>query len=304
MKKTAPALLVIAIAGIIAFIIFSYVKEKQIKSIFTTGIVQGTEVNLASKVSGRISEFCCKEGDSVQAGSVLIQLDSADLKASVEQARASVLRAKAEIQTSEANIEAAKARLDETKKKMDRITSLYKENLVSQSDFDLTVANFDSSSAAYKASLSQLSSAKSRLKEADAVLSLQEARLNDTVIATPISGIVTYKALETGEYVSPGVTILTVVDMDNLWIRIDVEETLVSHINIGSEALINIDGMPEKMIKGKVSEINRYAEFATQRDVKHGIQDIKTFHVKIRFEDPEKILKPGMTVDVEIPRKQ
>ena len=303
MKKLITIFLVIAISAIIALIIFSYLRDKKTKSILTAGIVQGTEVNLAPKISGRISELCCKEGDDVQADSIVIRLDNDELRAAVEQAKASVQRANADIQTSEANIESARARLDEAKKQMERTTSLYKEQLVSQSDFDLAAANLDAATAAYSASISQLSSAKARQKEAIAALSLQEAKFNDTVITTPISGIVVFKALETGEFVSPGFTILTVVDMNNLWVRIDIEETLVGYINVGKDVFISIDGLAEKLIKGKISEISRYAEFATQRDVKHGKQDIKTFHVKIKVEYPEKILKPGMTVNVEIPKK-
>jgi len=301
MRKRVIILSIIAALIIIALIFSFYFKGKKIESIRTTGIVEGTEVNLTSKISGRISELCCGEGDTVEAGFAAIRLDNDDLKAAVEQAKASVQKAIADTQTSEANIEAAKARLDEAKKQFERVTTLYKEDLVSQADFDTAVADFDSASAAYKASISHLTSAKARLKEAEAALSFHRARLNDTIITTPISGTVVFKALATGEFVSPGVTILTIVDMDNLWVRIDVEETLLGMIGLESEALITMDAMPERVIKGKVSEIGRYAEFATQKDVKHGRQDIKTFHVKISAEDPQGILKPGMTVDVEIP---
>jgi HlyD family secretion protein len=302
MKKRITIISVIAALIIIFLIVLFPFKEKKVEPIRTTGIVQGKEVNLTSKISGRISELCCREGDAVRRGSIVIRLENDELKAAVEQANASVRRAIADIQTSEANIEVAKARLDETKKQVERITGLYKEALVSQADFDQAVANFDSASATYKATLSELTSAKARLKEAEANLSFQKARLNDTVIAAPISGTIVFKALETGEFVSPGITIFTIVDLENLWVRIDVEETLIGKLGLGSEALISVDAMPEKIIKGKVSEISRYAEFATQRDVKHGRQDIKTFHIKINIEDPERILKPGMTVNVEIPK--
>lgn len=303
MKKRTIILSVIAALIIITLISSSYFKSKKIESISTIGIVQGTEVNLTSKISGRLSELCCREGETVQAGSVVIRLDNDYLKAAVEQANASVQRSIADIQTSEANIEIAKARLDEAKREVERITALYKEGFVARADLDLAVTNFDSASAAYKASISQLTSVKARLKEAEATLSFQKARLNDTIITTPISGVVVSRALEPGEFVSPGIAIFTIVDMNNLWVRIDVEETLVGMIGLGSNVFITMDAMPEKVIKGKVSEIGRYAGFATQRDVKHGRQDIKTFHVKINVKDPERILKPGMTVDVEIPTK-
>jgi len=293
-----PAIIVLIAA---LLIVSYYLKDKKNSSIITTGIVKGTEVNLTSKIAGTISELCCQEGDLVRADSVAVLLASEDLKAAVEQARASVQRAIADINTSEANIEAAKTQMDEAKREAERAKSLHKEGLVSQADLDLALTRLDSASAAHKASISQLASAKARLKESEAMLSLQEAKLDDSIITAPISGVVVFRALETGEFVSPGVTILTIVDMDNLWVRIDVEETLVSYIILGSEALVSIDSMQGKIIKGTVSEIGRYAEFATQKDVKHGKQDIKTFHVEIKIKDYEKILKPGMTVNVEIP---
>ncbi len=303
MKKRITILLLIAVLIISALFFPSYFKDKKTESIHTTGIVRGTEVNITSKISGKISELCCREGDTIQAGSAAIRLDNDELRAAVELAKASVQRAIADIQTSGANIELAKVRLDEAKREVKRVTALYKEGLVSQAALDLTITGFDSASATYKASISRLASARARLKEAEARLSLQNARLNDTVITTPISGTVVFRALERGEFVSPGIAIFTIVDMNNLWVRIDLEETLIGYIGLGSEALITIDAMPEKVIKGKVFEIGRYAEFATQRDVKHGRQDIKTFHIKVNVEDPERILKPGMTVNVEIPRK-
>lgn len=304
MKKKLVILSAAALIILSILIIFPYVKVKSKDSIRTAGIVQGTEINITSKISGRISELCCREGEKVGAGFVIALLDSDDLKAAVERADASVQRAIADIKTSEADIEAATARLEEAKRQKERIAALYRENFVSRADFDMSVANFESALAAHKASVSRLISSRAKLKEEEASLSFQTAKLNDTVIKAPISGDVVYRALEPGEFVSPGIAILTIVDTDSLWVRVDIEETFISMIARGSEAFITIDALPEKKIKGKISEIGRYAEFATRRDVKHGVQDIKTFHVKISVEDNEKTLKPGMTVNVEIPVKK
>lgn len=301
MKKKVIIISAIA-AAIIIYIIFSlYFNKKIVESIRTSGIVQGTEVNITSNIPGKIAELCCREGENITAGSVAASLDSDDFKAAVDQADASAQRAIADIKTSEANIEAAKARLVEAKIQKDRITNLFQEELVSRSEFDSAEANFNSATAIHKASVSQLASSKARLKESEAALSQQKARLDDTIITTPISGVVVFKALERGEFASPGTTIYTIVDMENLWVRIDVEESLVGMIKIGDNAFIITDAKPDKKIEGKISEIGRYAEFATQRDVKHGTQDIKTFHVKIHFTDANRFLKPGMTVNVEIP---
>lgn len=301
MKNKIIILSVAAALIAIFFILSPYLRDKGPESIRTAGIVQGTEVNITSKISGKIAELCCNEGENVTAGSVAASLDSDDFKAAVEQADASVQRAIADIKTSEANIETAKARLVEAKLAKARIINLFQEDLVPRAQFDASEANFNSAAAIHKASVSQLASSKARLKEAEAMLSQQKARLNDTIITTPISGVVVFKALEREEFVTPGSTIYTIVDMENLWVRIDVEESMVGMIKIGDSAFITIDAKADKKIEGKVSEIGRYAEFATQRDVKHGTQDIKTFHVKIHFTDAERFLKPGMTANVEIP---
>ncbi len=150
-------------------------------------------------------------------------------------------------------------------------------------------------------SISQLASAKARVKESEAVLAYHKARLNDTTITTPISGTVVFKAMESGEMVSSGITILTVVDLNNLWVRTEIEETLIVRIKLGDKAIIKVESIPNRIFEGRVKEIGRHAEFATQRDVTRGRQDIKTFRVKIYLEDKGMILKPGMTVLVEIP---
>jgi HlyD family secretion protein len=78
---------------------------------------------------------------------------------------------------------------------------------------------------------------------------------------------------------------------------------MVSSVTLGSDASMTVESIPGKVFNGKVSEIGRYAEFATQRDVTRGRQDIKTFRVKIKVGDTGGVLKPGMTVAVEIPKK-
>ena len=165
-------------------------------------------------------------------------------------------------------------------------------------------AGRNAAAAQVEASLSQLNSSKAMLKEAEAGLAFSRSKLEDTTIYSPVSGTIVYKALEKGETVNPGSVILTIVELDNLYVRADIEETLVSNVVLGSEASVTVESMPGKVFKGKVSEIGRYAEFATQRDVTRGRQDIKTFRVKIKVDDKEGILKPGMTVSVEIPKKK
>lgn len=330
---------------VLAGLLFFSNKEKKPETIGTTGIVEGTEVNLSSKVSGRISEFCCREGDKVTAGHVVLRLDSDDLKASKEQAKAGVLRAKADIlsseaavKSSEANLKSAEAdiknaeaeleminvQMQEAGRLMYRAELLYKHEYISNADVELAMTSNDSTKASsnaaearlnaviskkdaaasqIKSSNSLLASARARLNEAEAALKFQEARFKDTEIVSPISGTVVFKGMEAGEVVSQGVTILSIVDLEDLWVRIDLEETYIGHVRVGDAAVITINGMPENSFKGTVAEIGKEADFATQRDVTRGRQDIKSFRIKIKTADKTGTLKPGMTVMVELPRK-
>lgn len=340
--------LIIVFAIVFVFVFSLYfvsVRKTQKKtSVRTSGTIEGVEVNISSKTSGRISDMCCNEGDYVKDGQVVVRLESEELNALVEQASASLERARteikaseasvenskanirnaeAEIKSAEADVEKARAQMDEAKKELERAEALNKEDLVSKSFYDQKLAKHEISVASYKSSkakldasgskrdaavaqlntaISQMHSSQAKLKESEANLSFNKARLNDIFIITPISGTVVFKASEKGETVTPGAIIFTVVDLDNLYVRADIEETLIGYVVLGSEAMIKAEGI-SKVFKGKVSEIGRYAEFATQRDVTRGRQDIKTYRIKIKVDNHEGLLKPGMTVGVEIHKR-
>lgn len=259
-----------------------------------------------------------------KAGVERAQANIGVVESSINYAQANIDTAEAEIKSVQADVEKAKIQMDDSDSKLERSQSLFQQKFISQEALDTAatahaalVSEYSSQKsklveAEYKrdASIAQLSTtrnqlqlAHSDLRQAQATLAYNRAKLADMSIATPVSGTVVFKALEKGETVGPGVTVLTVVDLASLYARVDVDETLVDKIEVGGDVTIKTNGTSGKQFKGKVSEIGRYAEFATQKDVKSGRQDIKTFRVKISFQEPLGLLKPGMTVDVEIAKK-
>jgi HlyD family secretion protein len=244
-------------------------------------------------------------------------------ESAIESSKANIVSAEADIKNAEADIEKARVQMEEAKRHMDRFDALYKKELISRESFETAVTNYDTAVANYtssktrltaasskrdaaaaqlKTAENQLNSAKASLRQSEATLTYSRAKLAETAIKSSISGIVVFRALEKGETVSPGTTILTIVDLDNLYVRVDIEETMIGSIALNSEASIRTEGAPDRVFKGKVSEIGRYAEFATQKDVSKGRQDIKTFKVKITLPNSGGFLKPGMTVQVEMPK--
>ena len=344
-KRLLFVVVILAAAGLVA-IYFIAGRTANYASLRTTGIVEGVEVNIAATIPGRIVKECCREGDMVAQGAMVIELESDDIQASVAQSLAGAERAKADvlatesaiagskaniasaeaaIKNAEAVVARAQAQMDEAAREKERSQALFSRGIVAKQTLDTAVTNYDTAVANYQASKAgltaaasgkeaassqlslaedQRSSAQASLRQAEANVSYNQALLAKAMIASPISGVVVYRALETGETVVPGTTILTIVDMHSLYIRIDIEENLIGSIRLNGPAIIRADSAPNRVIQGKVIEIGREAEFATQKDVTRGRQDIKTFKVKISFDDSSGFLKPGMTVEVEMPKKE
>jgi HlyD family secretion protein len=124
----------------------------------------------------------------------------------------------------------------------------------------------------------------------------------DTQIKSPVDGVIVSKALEVGEWVTPGVPILTVDDLSTIWARVDVEETDLGSLYIGKSAQVELPTTPPQIFSGRVMAIGQEGEFATERDVRRGRQDIRTFYVKVQVLQAEGELKPGMTAEVTFPR--
>jgi len=270
------------------------------------------------------SEDLKASADQAAAGVERAKADIRTAEASIENARANMLSADADMKSAAADMTRARTQMEESQREADRAKELFKKEFISRESRDQIVAAYDVSAAAYDSSKEKLNSARSKkdaavsqinsagsqlnssramLKEAEAALAFARSKLDDTTIKTPVSGTVIFKAMEKGETVGPGVTLLTLVDLNSLYARADIDEMKIGGVVLNGPATVTVEGMTGKKFQGRISEIGRYAEFATQRDVIRGRQDIKTFRVKVRVEDPAGLLKPGMTVEVEIPKK-
>lgn len=340
MKRRIIAVLVFLLAAGTISSLTSSCKKDTDGLIRTTGTVEATEVNLSFKLAGRVSAILFNEGDSVKAGQTVMSLEANDISAALKEAEAASERAEEDVKTAEAEVETARAEIksaeagvlsaeadvrlyeaeaEEAEKELGRFKELHKGGFASTSELDTKKTAYDSASAglwaakarlgssaakleaakaALKKALSRQSASAAALKEAKANLSYRQAVLDDTTVKSPISGTVAFKGAETGEVLSPGKTVLTVLDLSDLSVRTDIEETLIAGLALGGKARITAGG---GAFEGVVSEIGSYAGFATQRDVLRGRNDIKTFRVKISVGDAGGALKPGMTVDVELP---
>ncbi len=337
------ALIIIAAAGVWAYVHFYAGRKTGPEPVRTTGVVEGTETNISSKIPGRVTFIAVRAGDTVKKGRLIARIENNDLKAALGQSRAAlkaeqltrtslkqvianaadqVRVERADVAGQKAQARRAQAQLAQAELDLFREKALYKRGIVAKADLDNARTKRDSAKADFEAAGAGINLAESRLSAAKAALKksrddlatqgarvkqardgvkFSQAQLSYSDIYAPSDGVVEYRSVEAGEVVSPGMSILTVVNPATLWVRIDLGQRFVTQVHVGTKARIWLEHHPEMIFTGEVFDIGREGEFAVERDVTRGRQDIKTFRTRIKIDNPKGILKPGMTVLVGIP---
>jgi len=238
------------------------------------GMLEAPEVNITSRIGGRIAEITPLEGDRVEKGEVVCKIEDVDL-------RNLLLKAKADLQQAQANLENAQLTWK-------RNSALFAQKVVSVQQYD--------------DSRMQLLQDQAAVASADANVHYYSDQLADTNIRAPIDGTIVNKALEVGEWVTPGTTILTTDDLSTVWARVDVQESDLGWLSVGEPAMIRLPTNPATTLNGQIMAIGQEGEFATEHDVRRGRQDIRTFYVKVKVLEANGDLKPGMTAEVSFQR--
>ncbi|MCS6988592.1 MAG: efflux RND transporter periplasmic adaptor subunit [Chloroherpetonaceae bacterium] len=253
----------------------------------TGKIYPEVEVKLAPEVSGEIVELPVKDGDAVRKGQLLFRINPEVTKAQVEQAAAALSAAKAQ------SLQAKAQRLlreDELR----RATELYKQKLISESEYLTAQTNAEVAKATYEASLFDIQRLESQLRQ-------QRENLSRTTVYSPIDGHVTLLNSKLGERVvgtsmMTGTEVMRVADLNRMEIRVDVNENDIVNVKKGDTARIIVDAYPNQKFAGVVYEIANMAKTTGA-----GTQDqVTNFEVKIRILDHQGKLRPGMSATADI----
>ena len=246
-----------------------------------------TEVNISAYVSAQILKLGVLEGDYVNQGQFLVQLDRTKYQAAVDQHAAN-------LKSAEANAELSKARMTKLKNDLDRTQKLYDSGLTSEADLQAIQSDYLVAKAQNESNLEQIS-------QVNALLDQAKDDLDKTTITAPMEGTISILNSEVGEVVlgtgfSQGTVIMTVADLTKMEVLCEIDENDVVNVKIGDEADIEIDAFPDTVFSGKVTEI---AHSALTRG--RGTQEeVTNFEVKVAVMDKIEKLRPGMSASVEI----
>lgn len=297
-------------------------------SAVTWGRADAKEIDVNSKIAGRVVELMVKEGDHVEAGQIIARIDKRDLEAqkaqleaAIEALRAQQLQAAATTSmqsgTSSSSLKQAQAARDKAQADLalcesdyQRYSELVASGAVSRQVFEQAVTKYNVAQAAYAQADSAVSQASAgllvtgvnragesaaakKLAQSEAQLEQLEVSLDETEIRAPFAGIITKKYVEEGSMISNGTPLAAVQDPEDNWVDIKVPETQLSDFMLGQDIdLIARDG--KMKVTGTITDISKKAEFATQRATSErgDASDIVSFNVKIQVNAPE--LRPGM----------
>jgi len=178
------------------------------------------------------------------------------------------------------------------------VQSLQQQVSASEADLKTAIANVHQAHAAQ----STVESTRAQLSNAEDMLQQAEVRLGYTKIYAPITGTVSVRAARQGEVLNIGQPIVTIVDLNDTWVRAAIPETDSDHIGLGDTLRIELPG--GTITSGKVFFKSAEADFATQRDVNRRKRDIRTIVLKVRLENPKGAYVPGMTAQVLVSPQQ
>ncbi len=243
------------------------------------------QVEVKSKASGGILEFPYEPGDTVEEGQVLLRLDPRTEKRNLAQREA-------DMAASEADLKSAQANQLESDMGLKRSRKLRGQNLVADKELEAAIASYEVAKA-------RVSQARAALRKASLMVDDAKERLAETIILSPIKGVIIEKSVERGQIISSGIsslsggtTLCVVADMSRVFIIALVDETDIGKVSKGQETMVTVDAYPEKSFKGLVIRVYPMGEMR---------ENITVFKVKIEaLGESRSLLKPKMTANVEM----
>jgi HlyD family secretion protein len=291
-KKSLVLVLVVIVVAAAAFVGYQYWKAQQFalpKGIASgNGQIEAKLVDITTKDALRIKEVLADEGDLVEPGQVLVRMDTATLNAQVAQAQANVASAKEKLAVAEASIVQCKSQLDLAKIQAERSRQLLAEHADSQDNYDVRKTAVETDAASLAQAQSQLDAAKADLVAAEANVEVLKSQIDDATLTAPVRGRVLYRLAEPGEVVGAGGKVLTLVNLQDVYMEIYLPAEQAIRTKLGTEARLTVDVLPGRAGAGHVSFVSPEAQFTPKQVETRSEREKLMFRVKIKV--PESVV--------------
>lgn len=322
--------LIVVVLGVLAALAWQTFKPTGLGEGFASGNgrIEATEVDVATKLPGRVAEIMVDEGDFVKEGQVVARMDTQVLQAQLAQAQAEVRQAQnarltaeslvaqrtSEKSTAEAVVAQRQAELTAAQKRFARTEQLVKRNALPQQQLDDDRAALQSAQAALAASRSQvvsaqagIAAARSQVIEAQSAIEAAtastvrlQADIDDSLLKAPRNGRVQYRVSQPGEVLAAGGKLLNMVDLADVYMTFFLPSAQAGKVALGQEVHLVIDAAPEYVIPAKVSYVASVAQFTPKTVETANEREKLMFRVKARL-DPALLAKYITYVKTGVP---
>jgi len=331
MTKRIPIVLLLLAAAAAAYYFVPRWLEKPAQAedvLLLSGNIEAHESVLGFKVQGRIVELPVEEGQWVEEGHLLARLDAADFRQQValdeaalrvresELALAIAGSRRQEIEAAEQVLLDAEADLKQKQLDFERAQNLFKEEVISAQARDLAETALKRAQAARENARQRLDAIREGTRQEEIAVAranvvqarerrqLSRVNFDYTELRAPRAGVITVRQAELGEVMTPGSPVVTLADLEHVWMRAYVPETDLGRIRWGQPARLRTDTYPGKDYAGRISFIADKAEFTPKSIQTYKERVTLVYRIKIDVQNPNHELKPGMTADAVIDLKQ
>lgn len=319
-SRIALIIVVAALAGVAALSIWASLAPAVV---LVQGEVEATRVDIAPKVAGEIATVHVGEGERVEVGALLVELESPQLMAGLASAEAAAGVARADrerinstrpeaIAARRAELEKAQADLVLARQSYDRVSVLTERSAASQQQLDSAENSLSAAQAAVAAAEANLTLAidgasPEERAVADAQVQQAEASLNQTrtdvgelSISAPISGEVVSRVAEVGALAASGAPLFSIVDLDDVWFTFNLREDFLDGLQVEDRLLVDIPAIGRSDVEVRVTSVSALGTYANWRATRAtGDFDLRTFQIRARPVEPVDGLRPGMSAIID-----
>src|SRR5271169_1396985 len=313
-----PSIVVGIVAAVVVALSCFYLLRPE--PLLVQGEADATRLDIAARVDGRVKEIPVERGQNVPANAVLVKIDNPETVAKFEQTRAAMAVAEAQlanvlvgtrvetIAARKAEMERAQAALVLAQKTFDRTHTLTEQGNSPQARLDQmtdslheTERAVDQASSAYDQAVNgytkeERAIAKANVEKAKADIQSVQSIIDQLAVYAPVASQVYQRNVEPGEYVSPGVPLVTLINLADVWIHFDLREDLVKGLKVGDRFDVRIPALDERRVTVEVRLIATKGEYASWRATRaSGDFDLRTFSIRAYPVQPVPQLRPGMS---------
>ena len=265
----------------------------------TNGRVEATQVDISTKIPGRVIEIVPHEGDMVSPGEVVARVDTSETLAQFHQAQASAELARQTLVTRQAEVASDEAQLNFANEELRRTATLVSKGWSTHELLDQRNQQLKSADAALRAAMSQVDEARATVKTADARVEELQAVINDSTIKSPVEGRLQYRLVEPGAVLPPGGKIATVIDLNDVYTTVYLPSAQAGRLKVGNDpdaARLVIDAYPDYIFPASVSFVAPESQFTPKTVEVQSEREQLYFRVKLQ--KPPGVLK-GMEEQIK-----